>query len=49
MLEEEQISLPHRSFEDRFIVQFGVSPDESDTCFDSEELNWSSPQGAEVW
>lgn len=39
----------HRSFEERFAEQFGVSPEESDIFFDDEEFDWGAPRGAEVW
>lgn len=39
----------HRSFEDRFVEQFGASPEESSVHFDNEEIDWGSPMGAEIW
>lgn len=45
----KKVSRLHRSFEERFTEQFGVSPEESDIRFDDGELDWGSPRGAEVW
>lgn len=39
----------HRSFEELFEEQFGVSLEESDIRFDDDELDWGAPQGAEIW
>ena len=39
----------HRSFEERFFEQFGVSAEESTIHFDNGKVDWGTPMGAEIW